>query len=321
MFGNNLKDEEGFTIYDRDALDIDPNWLEGADAIIHLAGLSNDPMANFRPRDNYIYNSALSSLLVFLCKQKRIKRFIFGSSCSIYGFSTTQKMNEESPLSPSFPYGLSKMQAEYALNSSADENFKPIIFRQATVHGWAPRMRFDLVVNTMTKYGVCYGKITVTNPKLWRPLIHIRDLVEAYILALKAPEGVSGAFNIAGDNYTVLNIAEEVQSALAANGFKCDLDILNVDEPRSYQVENEKAESVLGFKAKIGIRESVEELLKYMENKSQAEWENPWYINAEVYRKKILGEEKNYRLWKDFISNFKNEFDHLNFKDWPQEGP
>ena len=100
-----------------------------------------------------------------------------------------------------------------------------------------------------------------------------------------------------------------------------DLDILNEHEPRSYQVKNKKAQNILGFKPKITIREGVDELLKQMENKLQTDWENPWFINAEVYRKKILMEEKNYRMWKDFINNFKNEFDHVTFKDWPQEGP
>ena len=85
-------------------------------------------------------------------------------------------VDERTPVAPSFPYGLSKQQAEFAINSAQDENFRPIIFRQATVFGWAPRMRFDLVVNTMTKYGVCQGKVTVHNPALWRPLIHVRDL-------------------------------------------------------------------------------------------------------------------------------------------------
>ena len=93
------------------------------------------------------------------------------------------------------------MQSEYAINGFTDTNFRPIIFRQATVYGWAPRMRFDLVVNTMTKYGVCYGKIKVTNPELWRPLIHIRDLVDAYLQALKAPDEIIGTFNISTKNY------------------------------------------------------------------------------------------------------------------------
>jgi nucleoside-diphosphate-sugar epimerase len=226
-FGNNLKDLPGFTLIDQDILDIKPDWLDGMDAVIHLAGISNDPMANFRPRDNYINNSALTGLLVYFCKQKGIKRFIFGSTCSIYGFSADTLVDESTPVSPSFPYGLSKVQAEFAINSAADQNFRPIIFRQATVYGWAPRMRFDLVVNTMTKFGVCNGKISVHNPKLWRPLIHVRDLVSAYLLALKASDDVSGTFNVASHNYSILEIGQEVQNALETRGIPCDLEILS----------------------------------------------------------------------------------------------
>ena len=261
-FGNNLKDLSGFTLYDQDVLDIKPDWLDGIDAVIHLAGLSNDPMANFRPRDNYINNTALTGLLVYFCKQKGIKRFIFGSTCSIYGFSSENMVDEQTPASPSFPYGLSKVQAEFAINCSADENFKPIIFRQATVYGWAPRMRFDLVVNTMTKYGVCKGKITVHNPKLWRPLIHVRDLVNAYLLALKAPEEISGTFNVASKNYTILEIGQEVQQALAANDIPCDLEILSQEDPRSYRVNSDMVRTTLGYNPKIEIAEGVEEILR-----------------------------------------------------------
>jgi len=320
-FGNNLKDLSGFTLHEQDVLDIKPEWLDGIDAVIHLAGLSNDPMANFRPRDNYINNSALTGLLVYFCKQKGIKRFIFGSTCSIYGCSSEKMVDEQSPVSPLFPYGLSKVQAEFAINCSADENFKPIIFRQATVYGWAPRMRFDLVVNTMTKYGVCNGKITVHNPNLWRPLIHVRDLANAYLSALNAPEEVTGTFNIASRNYTILEIGQEVQGALERNSIHCELEILNQEDPRSYRVNSDLAGSVLGCNPEIEIAEGVEEILQKMGDSQQPQWNNPWFINAEVYRKKIIAEEKTFEMWKNFLVNFQTEFDHLNVKEWYQEGP
>lgn len=320
-FGNNLKDVTGFTLHDRDVLDIEPEWLDGIEAVIHLAGISNDPMANFRPRDNFIHNSALTGLLVYFCKQKKIRRFIFGSTCSIYGFSAEAMVDEQSPVAPSFPYGLSKQHAEYAITSAADENFKPIIFRQATVFGWAPRMRFDLVVNTMTKYGVCSGKISVNNPKLWRPLVHVRDLVDAYRLALRAPEEVTGVFNVAAQNYTILDIGREVQGALADCRVPCELEIFNQEDPRSYRVSSDRIRSMLGFEAKIGIAEGVEEIVRKTGDAQQPHWHNPWFINAEVYRKKILAEETTYAMWKNFMDNLKNEFDNLKPNEWPQEGP
>lgn len=320
-FGNNLKDLSGFTLHDRDVLDIEPDWLDGVEAVIHLAGISNDPMANFRPRDNFIHNSALTGLLVYFCKKKKIKRFIFGSTCSIYGFSSEAMVDEQSLVAPSFPYGLSKQQSEFAITSAADENFRPIIFRQATVFGWAPRMRFDLVVNTMTKYGVCHGKITVNNPNLWRPLVHVRDLANAYRLAINAPEEVSGVFNVAAKNYTILEIGQEVQQALGAQQIPCSLEILNQEDPRSYRVNSDKAYETFGFQPKIGIAEGVEEIVRKIGDARQPQWNNPWFINAEVYRKKIIAEEKTYEMWKNFMVNLKNEFDHLKPSEWPQEGP
>jgi nucleoside-diphosphate-sugar epimerase len=320
-FGNNLKSVTGFTLHERDILDLEPEWLDGVDAVIHLAGISNDPMANFRPRDNYIHNSALTGLLVYICKQKKIRRFIFGSTCSIYGFSSDTMVDEETPVSPSFPYGLSKQQAEFAILSAADDGFRPIIFRQATVFGWAPRMRFDLVVNTMTKYGVCHGKISVNNPSLWRPLVHVRDLADAYVRALDAPDETSGVFNIAAANHTILEIGREVQEALRAEDIRCELEVLNQEDPRSYRVSNRKAAEDLGFQPSVSIAEGVAEILKRTGDARQPCWHNPWFINAEVYRKKILVEEKSYEMWKSFLVNLKSEFDHLKASEWPQEGP
>jgi nucleoside-diphosphate-sugar epimerase len=278
-------------------------------------------MANFRPRDNYINNSAMTGLLVYICKQKRIKRFIFGSTCSIYGFSSDKMVDESSPVSPSFPYGLSKIQAEFAINSASDDTFRPIIFRQATVFGWAPRMRFDLVVNTMTKYGVCTGKISVNNPDLWRPLIHVRDLVDAYLLALEAPDEVTGTFNVASMNNSILEIGQEVQNALVSHGVHCELEISNQEDPRSYRVSSDLMRNTFGFEPKTPIAEGVEEILREIGDLSQPQWHNPWFINAEVYRKKILAEENTFRMWKEFINNVKNDFDALDVNDWPQEGP
>lgn len=320
-FGNNLKDLAGFTLYEHDVLDIKPDWLDGIDAVIHLAGLSNDPMANFRPRDNYINNSALTGLLVYFCKQKGIKRLIFGSTCSIYGCSSEHLVDEQSPVYPHFPYGLSKVQAEFAINCSADDNFRPIIFRQATVYGWAPRMRFDLVVNTMTKHGVCSGKVSVHNPNLWRPLVHVRDLVDAYLLALKAPDEITGTFNITSRNYSILEIGQEVQQALGKNGITCELEVQDQEDPRSYRVSSDAARKTLGFSPSIEIADAVDELLLKIGDSQQPAWNNPWFINAEVYRKKIIAEEKTFDMWKNFLVNFQNEFDHLNVKEWYQEGP
>jgi len=305
IFGNNLKDFSGFTLYERNVLDLEPAWLDGVDAVIHLAGLSNDPMADFKPRDNFIHNNAVTAHLVYLCKQKNIKRFIFGSTCSIYGYSAVKDMIETDLVSPAFPYGISKMQAEYAINSATDETFRPIIFRQATVYGLAPRMRFDLVVNTMTKAGVRTGKILVNNPDLWRPLVYIKDLAQAYLTALKQPHEVIGTYNIANKNYTILDIAQEVQRALEDRGIKCDLEIQHKDDPRNYRVNINKAKKAFNFSPKTEIAHAVNEILDKLGHKDNPAWENRKFINLEIYKDRLLhGNNLKNRLkryWRKII--------------------
>ena len=288
IFGNNLKDFSGFTLYERNVLDLEPAWLDGVDAVIHLAGLSNDPMADFKPRDNFIHNNAVTAHLVYLCKQKKIKRFIFGSTCSVYGCSAVRDMVETDPVSPGFPYGISKMQAEYAINSATDDIFRPIIFRQATVYGLAPRMRFDLAVNTMTKFGVRTGKILVNNPDLWRPLVYIKDLAQAYLAALKQPPEVTGIYNIANKNYTILDIAKEVQAALVARGIKCELEIQHKEDIRNYRVNTAKAKETFNFSPQTEIVQAVNEILDKLGDKDNPAWENRKFINLEIYKDRTL---------------------------------
>ena len=115
--------------------------------------------------------------MAFITKKAGISRFIYASTCSVYGFTDNEVMTEHSPVSPQYPYGISKLQAEYSIMNMKDNNFRPISLRKGTVGGWSPRMRFDLVVNTMTKCALTEKKIIVHNPNLWRPLVDIRDVV------------------------------------------------------------------------------------------------------------------------------------------------
>jgi hypothetical protein len=112
-----------------------------------------------------------------------------------------------------------------------------------------------------------------------------------------------------------------VQNALETRGIPCDLEILSQEDPRSYRVSSDLIRSALGFEPKIGIADGVGEILQKIGDSRQPQWNNPWFINAEVYRKRIIAEEKSYEMWKNFLVNFQNEFDHLNVTEWPQEGP
>jgi nucleoside-diphosphate-sugar epimerase len=320
-FGNNIKHVlDQIEFHEMDALEIDPKFLEGIDAVIHLAGLSNDPMANFRPRDNFIQNTALTSLLVYLCKKAGVKRFIFAGTCSVYGFSDKKIMDESSALAPTFPYGISKVQSEFAIMSARDSNFNPVILRQATVYGAAPRMRFDLVVNTMTKYGVLDHKITVNNPDLWRPLIHINDLARVYANILERPDA-SGIYNVATGNYTILDIAKTVQATLTEKGISAEIDVKNEDDARSYQVDCSRAIKELDLEKRHDIDGAVHEILGVFKDEKNPEWKNPKYINAEVYRARILKDKDHYAQWKEYVKKIDPNTDAITWREWPQEGP
>ncbi len=287
-FGNNIQGVMSkIKFIQGDAFDITPNELENVDIIIHLAGLSNDPMADFRPRDNFIQNTGLTAHVVHLAKKYKIPRFIFASTQSVYGISSQEDTKETDPLNASFPYGLSKIQGELIVNHAASENFRPVILRQSTICGWAPRVRLDLVVNTMTKNGVINKKIVVGNPHVWRPLIHIRDLVPVYIKAVE-DVSIAGTFNVSTGNYTLPQIASQVQTALKKKGIEVDIEINNNPDPRSYRMNADLAIKHLGLKKKFEIQDAVFELLDNLGGPKSKEWHNKAYVNFEMYKKKFL---------------------------------
>ena len=146
-FGNHLPPE--VEIIEKDIFDIDISAVEGFDQVIFLAGLSNDPMADFAPSMNFIFNASAPAYLAFLAKKSGASRFIFAASCSVYGYTVNELYNEESPTTCSYPYGISKLQGEVGVLQQVDENFSVICIRQGTISGYSPRMRFDLLVNTM----------------------------------------------------------------------------------------------------------------------------------------------------------------------------
>ena len=287
-FGNNIESVMNrIKFIHADAFDISPKELENVDVLIHFAGLSNDPMADFRPRDNFIQNTGLTAHLVHLAKKYNVPRFVFASTQSVYGISTDEDTKESAELKASFPYGLSKIQGEMIINSAASDTFRPVILRQSTICGWAPRVRLDLVINTMTKSGVIHKKIVVGNADVWRPLIHIRDLVPVYVTVVENPE-ISGTFNVSTGNYTLPQMAAEVQSALKEKGMDVAIEIHNNPDPRSYRMNADLAVKHLGLKKKFDIKDAVFELLEKLGDSSSKEWHNKSYVNFEIYKQKFL---------------------------------
>ena len=197
----------------RDATQAD---VEGYDAIIHLAGLSNDPLGDYNPSLTEDINEKASIRLAELAKQAGVQRFVFASSCSNYGASDDNFLTEEADFNPVTPYGSSKVAVELALQKLADDTFSPTYLRASTAYGLSPRIRFDLVINNLTAWAFTTGKIYMKSDGTpWRPLVHVEDISRAYVAAIEAPlETVHNrAFNVGTttENYQIRDLAEIVQ--------------------------------------------------------------------------------------------------------------
>lgn len=258
--------------------------VEGFDAVIFLGGLSNDPMAGYQPDLNFIGNSSVPTYLAFISKQAGVKRFICASSCSVYGFTDNQILNELDTVKPSYPYGISKLQCEVGINTLEDSTFKPILFRKGTVGGYSERMRYDLVVNTMVMSGISKGKIIVNNKDLWRPLIDIRDVINGYKLAIEADDSVSGVFNLSGFNYTIGELGQIVTTELVKRGYLVELELQTNPDVRNYKVSTNKIENKLGYKAKYTPADTVNELFNQIDF-SNYDFSKDIYYNINIFKK------------------------------------
>lgn len=253
--------------------------LVGYDQVVFLAGLSNDPMAEFSPSQNFIFNAAAPAYLAYIAKRAGVKRYVYACSCSVYGYTVNELYDETAPATCGYPYGISKLQGEQAVMHLQDENFSVISIRKGTVSGYSPRMRLDLVVNAMFKSATKDGVITVNNPAIWRPILGINDAVSAYIRAIESNLSVSGVFNVASENYTIGEIADLVKEAV---GSSVQLDIKNVQDFRNYKVSWDKAKTILSFHP----RQLVPDILKELQqNEAQfLDWDNPKYYNIRVLK-------------------------------------
>ena len=258
-FGNQLP--KNVHVIQKDVMALTEQELNGYDQVIFLAGLSNDPMAEYSPSKNFIFNAAAPALLGYLSKKAGVKRFIYAGSCSVYGYTVNKLYDENSPTISNYPYGISKLQGEQAVMQMEDENFSVISLRQGTVSGYSPRMRLDLVVNAMFKSAILDQVISVNNPAIWRPVLSIKDAVKAYIRAIEAQEDISGIFNIASGNFTVGEIGDLVKRGVEENlGIGIKLKIKHMQDYRNYKVSAEKAVNVLSFKPSHDIASIVKSL-------------------------------------------------------------
>jgi nucleoside-diphosphate-sugar epimerase len=255
----------------RDMRDVTAADVEGADAIIHLAGLSNDPMGELNPRLTYDINLESTLNLARLAKAAGVGRFVFASSCSIYGAAGGAGMlDETAPLEPVSAYAVSKARSEEGLLALADQDFSPVFMRNATAYGLGSRPRFDLVVNNLAGWAYTAGVVRVMSDGTpWRPLTHIEDISLAALCAAEAPrEAVHGqAFNIGRSdaNYQVRDIAEAVRAAFP--GSRLEITGETGGDPRSYRVDFSKAlDGLPGFAPRWTLERGVDEVAGWLKS-------------------------------------------------------
>ncbi len=249
---------------EKDVRDVSPSDLNGIDAVIHLAGLSNDPLGDYQPSLTEEINQKASINLAVLAKRAGVQRFVFASSCSNYGAAGDDFLTEEAEFNPVTPYGASKVAVEQALLAMADHHFSPTYLRASTAYGVSPRLRFDLVLNNLTAWAYTTGRVHLKSDGTpWRPLVHIEDISRAYIAVLKAPVDAihNEAFNVGltTENYRMRELAEIVKSVVP----NCEVDYADDAGPdkRCYRVDcNRIARTLHGFKPQWTARRGVIEL-------------------------------------------------------------
>lgn len=280
-FGNHLPKQVG--ILNKDIFELSEEDLEPYDQVLFLAGLSNDPMAEYSPSKNFVFNAAAPSYLAYMAKKAKVKRYVYASSCSVYGYTENELYDETRPVSSSYPYGISKLQGEQAALQLCDENFSVIALRKGTVSGYSPRMRFDLIINTMFKAAMKERTITINNPSIWRPILSIQDAATAYIRAIEANHKISGVFNVASGNFTVGEVGDLVKAAIEERlGMDIHLVIKHIQDFRNYKVSIEKAKNVLSFHPSCDLKSIVVDLIENMDK--FRDWDNPLYSNIATFR-------------------------------------
>jgi nucleoside-diphosphate-sugar epimerase len=238
--------------------------LKNVDAVFHLCALSNDPLCNFNPELTYQINHKGSVRLARLAKKAGISRFILSSSCSVYGDSKEDVVNEESEVNPITPYAISKVRAERDIAKFADSDFCPTFLRSSTAYGLSPMLRFDLVVNNFVAWSFTKGTVLLkSDGTAWRPFAHIRDITRAFISVLKSPVDVvhNQIFNVGKneENYQIKDVAEIVKATVPNS----ELKYVEGAEPdkRSYRVEFDKiSHAIPDFKPQWNVKKGAKEL-------------------------------------------------------------
>lgn len=264
---------------DKDVRDVVLDDLKGFDAVVHLAALSNDPLGNINPDLTYDINYHASVRIAEAARDAGVQRFVFASSCSMYGKAGEDVLDETAEFNPVTPYAKSKVFVERDVSQMATDNFSPVFMRNSTAYGVSPRIRFDLVINNLVAWAMTTGRILMKSDGTpWRPLVHIEDITQAVICALNAPQETvhNLAVNVGSneENYQMRELAQFVKETVP----NCEIDYVEDAGPdeRSYRVNFDKIHRVFPeFKtkwtAKKGVEECYQSYLKHGLNKDDYE--------------------------------------------------
>ncbi|MHB8396209.1 MAG: NAD-dependent epimerase/dehydratase family protein [Thermoplasmataceae archaeon] len=252
----------------KDIRDVTIADLKGYDAIFHLAGLPNDPAGDLNPSVTEDINYLATVQLATTAKRAGVKRFIFASSCSVYGVNGDSMINENSDTYPITPYAVSKLKSEKALLSMSSSEFAVTCMRNATCYGVSPRMRFDMVLNNFIGYAVTEGKIKIlSDGSSWRPLVHVEDISRAYLTVLESDVNSVGSevFSIGSENFKISDLATVVSKSIPSA--EVEYAKGGTKDMRSYRVNFSKFHKMTGFlplwDAKRGARELFDAYLHY----------------------------------------------------------
>lgn len=251
--------------------------IKEVDAVIHLAAIVGDPACAVDPKQALEINYLATKNITDVCKYFQVNRFIFASTCSVYGESDSpdKKLTEQSALNPVSLYAETKIKCEQSILDTIDDNFSPTILRMATLYGYSPNMRFDLAVNFITAKALFDKKITIFGGDQWRPWLHLDDASLAYLICLEKPiEKIRGRiFNVVSENYKMIEVGRKINSICP----EAKLEIGEINDKRNYNVSFDKASKMLNFHPKKKIINGVTEIKDAINNNIIKSYKDPRY--------------------------------------------
>jgi nucleoside-diphosphate-sugar epimerase len=288
-----LRDHQRFEFIDGDMRSIEAvtDAIVDVEAVVHLGALVGDPASEINSQKTLEMNYHATQMVANVCKYHQVNRFIFASTCSVYGRSHDPEtlLTEEDSLNPVSLYAKTKIESERALLDMSNGNFSPTIFRMATIYGLAPRMRFDLVVNILNAKAHFEGKVPIFGGKQFRPNVHVRDAARAYVEVLEAPiEDVGGeVFNVGSNeqNYQIEDLGKRIAEAYPDAEIEWHRD---KEDDRSYQVDFSKIEETLDYEVEETILSASQEIKEAFENGEFKDYTDEKYSNYKTLEDAML---------------------------------